>query len=184
MRILLVRLRLIGDVVLTTPLLRALRRRYPDAQLTYLVEPAAAPIVRGNPHINDSAGGPEAARPCAAERRPVGRAEAAPRGIRHRHRSAWRTPRRMVHVGQRRADTHRLQHRGRIVDVHPRRAADGRRSTPSLGRQPVGPAGAARHRAGRSGPRSVGDGGRSPGSRRCRTPSPRRPASAVSTRSS
>jgi lipopolysaccharide heptosyltransferase II len=52
LKILLVRLRLIGDVVLTTPLLRALRRRYPDAQLTYLVEPAAAQIVRGNPHIN------------------------------------------------------------------------------------------------------------------------------------
>ena len=52
MKILVVRLRLIGDVVLTTPLLRALRRRYADAQLTYLVEQAAAPIVRGNPHIN------------------------------------------------------------------------------------------------------------------------------------
>ena len=52
MRILIVRLRLIGDVVLTTPLLRALRRRYPGAQLTYLVEPAAAPIVRDNPHID------------------------------------------------------------------------------------------------------------------------------------
>ena len=53
MRILLVRLRLIGDVVLTTPLLRALKRRYPEAQLTYLVEPAAAPIVRGNPHLSE-----------------------------------------------------------------------------------------------------------------------------------
>src|SRR5258706_15500767 len=53
MRILVVRLRLIGDVVLTTPLVRALKRRYPDAQLTYLVEPAAAPIVRGNPHLSD-----------------------------------------------------------------------------------------------------------------------------------
>lgn len=51
MKILLVRLRLIGDVVLTTPLLRALRHRYPDARLTYLVEPAAAPIVSGNPHL-------------------------------------------------------------------------------------------------------------------------------------
>ena len=51
MNILLVRLRLIGDVVLTTPLLRALKRRYPDARLTYLVEPAAAPVVRGNPHL-------------------------------------------------------------------------------------------------------------------------------------
>ena len=51
MNILLVRLRLIGDVVLTTPLLRALRRRYPDARLTYLVEPAAVPVVRGNPNL-------------------------------------------------------------------------------------------------------------------------------------
>ena len=47
MKILLVRLRLIGDVVFTTPLIRALRRRFPDAHLTYLVEPAAAPVVPG-----------------------------------------------------------------------------------------------------------------------------------------
>jgi lipopolysaccharide heptosyltransferase II len=53
MRILVVRLRLIGDVVFTTPLMRALRRRYPDAEITYLVEAAAAPIVRDNPHISD-----------------------------------------------------------------------------------------------------------------------------------
>jgi lipopolysaccharide heptosyltransferase II len=44
-------LRLIGDVVLTTPLVGALRRRYPDAQLTYVVEPAAAPVVRGNRNL-------------------------------------------------------------------------------------------------------------------------------------
>ena len=53
MRILIVRLRLIGDVVFTTPLLRALRRLHPDAELTYLVEPLAAPIVQGNPHVNE-----------------------------------------------------------------------------------------------------------------------------------
>ena len=53
MRILLVRLRPIGDVVFTTPLLSALRRHYPDAHLTYVVEPDAAPIVEGNPHINE-----------------------------------------------------------------------------------------------------------------------------------
>src|SRR4030095_9373082 len=51
--ILLVRLRQIGDVVFTTPAVRALRRRFPDAHLTYLVEPAAAPIVAGNPHLNE-----------------------------------------------------------------------------------------------------------------------------------
>jgi lipopolysaccharide heptosyltransferase II len=52
-KILLARLRLIGDVVFTTPLVRALKRRYPDAHLTYLVEPPAAPVIRGNPHVND-----------------------------------------------------------------------------------------------------------------------------------
>jgi ADP-heptose:LPS heptosyltransferase len=31
MRILLIRLRMIGDVVFTTPAIRALRRRFPDA---------------------------------------------------------------------------------------------------------------------------------------------------------
>ncbi len=53
MRILLVRLRLIGDVVFTTPMLRALRRRYPEAHLTYVVEPLAAPVLAGNPHLNE-----------------------------------------------------------------------------------------------------------------------------------
>ncbi|HEY5619335.1 MAG TPA: glycosyltransferase family 9 protein [Vicinamibacterales bacterium] len=53
MKILLVRLRLIGDVVFTTPLVGALRRRYPDAHLAYVVEPVAAAVVRGNPHLNE-----------------------------------------------------------------------------------------------------------------------------------
>ena len=53
MKILLIRLRLIGDVVFTTPLVRALRRRYPDARLEYLVEPHAAPVVAGNPHLDE-----------------------------------------------------------------------------------------------------------------------------------
>lgn len=53
MKILLVRLRLIGDVVFTTPVIRALRRHFPHAHLTYLVEPAAADVVRGNPHLDD-----------------------------------------------------------------------------------------------------------------------------------
>ena len=38
MKLLVVRLRLIGDVALTTPLLRGLRRRHPDANITYLAE--------------------------------------------------------------------------------------------------------------------------------------------------
>jgi lipopolysaccharide heptosyltransferase II len=51
--ILLVRLRLIGDVVFTTPLLGALRQAYPDAHLSYLVEPLAAPVIRGNPSVDE-----------------------------------------------------------------------------------------------------------------------------------
>jgi len=50
--ILLLRLRLIGDVVFTTPLIRALRHRYPDARLVYVVESAAAPVVSANPHLS------------------------------------------------------------------------------------------------------------------------------------
>ncbi len=53
MRILLVRLRPLGDVVFTTPLLSALRRHYPEAHLSYVVEPDAAAIVETNPHINE-----------------------------------------------------------------------------------------------------------------------------------
>jgi lipopolysaccharide heptosyltransferase II len=53
MRILLVRLRQIGDVVFTTPAIHALRRRFPEAHLAYIVEPAAAPVVLRNPHLND-----------------------------------------------------------------------------------------------------------------------------------
>ena len=48
-----VRLRLIGDVVFTTPLVRALRRAYPGARIAYLVEPDAAPIVERNPHLDE-----------------------------------------------------------------------------------------------------------------------------------
>jgi lipopolysaccharide heptosyltransferase II len=52
-RVLLIRLRLIGDVVLSTPVIRALRRSFPDARLTYLVERDAAPVVLQNPHLDD-----------------------------------------------------------------------------------------------------------------------------------
>jgi lipopolysaccharide heptosyltransferase II len=53
LKILLVRLRQIGDVVLTTPAVAAVRRRYPDAHVTYLVEPAARPVVCDNPHLDE-----------------------------------------------------------------------------------------------------------------------------------
>ena len=39
-------------MVFTTPAIQALRRRFPDAHLTYIVEPAAAPVVLNNPHLD------------------------------------------------------------------------------------------------------------------------------------
>lgn len=50
-KILLVRLRLVGDVVFTTPAIRALRRRFPAAEIDYVVEPGPAAVVRHNPHL-------------------------------------------------------------------------------------------------------------------------------------
>ncbi len=52
-RILLVRLSEIGDVVFTTPAVRALRQHFPAAHISYLVEPAAAPVVANNPHLDE-----------------------------------------------------------------------------------------------------------------------------------
>ena len=47
------RLRLVGDVVFTTPAIRALRRRFPDAAITYVVERPAAPVVRHHPDLHE-----------------------------------------------------------------------------------------------------------------------------------
>jgi heptosyltransferase II len=51
LRVLLVRFSSIGDILLTTPLVRALKRRHPDAQLFYVTKRAMAPLVADNPHI-------------------------------------------------------------------------------------------------------------------------------------
>ena len=44
---------MIGDVVFTTPVIRAIRRAYPAARLVYLVESDAAPVVVNNPHLDE-----------------------------------------------------------------------------------------------------------------------------------
>lgn len=51
-RIALVQLGFLGDVVLATPTARALRRRFPDAELTWVVGPRAADILVGNPDLD------------------------------------------------------------------------------------------------------------------------------------
>jgi len=50
-RFLLIRLSSMGDIVLTTPLLRALRQSYPQAEIHYLTRPAYAPLLQHNPHL-------------------------------------------------------------------------------------------------------------------------------------
>ena len=53
MKILLIRLRLIGDVVFTTPIPRALKREFPGCRIEYLVEESAAPVLAGNSSIDE-----------------------------------------------------------------------------------------------------------------------------------
>jgi heptosyltransferase-2 len=52
MRILVVRFSSAGDVLLVTPLLRALRRRHATAHLAVLTRPAFASLISHNPHIS------------------------------------------------------------------------------------------------------------------------------------
>jgi lipopolysaccharide heptosyltransferase II len=51
-RVLVTRLRFLGDLVLTTPLLAALRRLRPDAHLAFLAESRYLDILRGHPGID------------------------------------------------------------------------------------------------------------------------------------
>ena len=53
LRILCVRFSSIGDVLLTTPLVRALHRRHPDAELYFVTKRAMAPLVVENPNLTD-----------------------------------------------------------------------------------------------------------------------------------
>jgi ADP-heptose:LPS heptosyltransferase len=42
----------IGDVVFATPLLAALRRAFPEAHITWLINTAIAPVLHEHPHLN------------------------------------------------------------------------------------------------------------------------------------
>ena len=52
-RILIIRLRSLGDTVLTTPTLRALKQWRPDLRLSILLYPRFAPILEGNPNLEE-----------------------------------------------------------------------------------------------------------------------------------
>ena len=59
--ILVVRFSSIAEILLTTPLLRALRSRHPEARIVVLTEERYASLLRGNPNVDQVAGvGPDA----------------------------------------------------------------------------------------------------------------------------
>ncbi|MDT8324479.1 MAG: lipopolysaccharide heptosyltransferase II [Bacteroidota bacterium] len=66
-KILLIRLSSIGDIILTTPMLRVLKARYPEVQLHFAVRREFSDLLRRNPHIDrliavDTAQGTQALR--------------------------------------------------------------------------------------------------------------------------
>jgi len=52
--ILIVRLSSIGDVLMTNPVIKILRKRYPDAYLAYLVEDKSKDMVTGNSYLDET----------------------------------------------------------------------------------------------------------------------------------
>lgn len=52
-RILVIKPRAIGDVLLSTAVLPNLRRQFPTAQIDFLVEKFAAPVLKNNPFIDN-----------------------------------------------------------------------------------------------------------------------------------
>ena len=52
-RILIIRLSSIGDVVMTTPVAKALRAAYPDAHIAWIVEDKSRDVLEGNPYLDE-----------------------------------------------------------------------------------------------------------------------------------
>ena len=51
-RILVIQFRQIGDVLLSTPVLRALRQHYPQSYMAFLTEPSPGRVLQGNPYLD------------------------------------------------------------------------------------------------------------------------------------
>lgn len=51
--VLIIRLSAIGDVVMATPLVGCVREAYPDAQISWLVQPAAAQLLEPHPELDE-----------------------------------------------------------------------------------------------------------------------------------
>lgn len=52
-RILILRMGPVGETILTTPVIRALRGRFPDAYIAYMVNPGREDLVSENPNLNE-----------------------------------------------------------------------------------------------------------------------------------
>jgi lipopolysaccharide heptosyltransferase II len=52
-KILVVRLSSIGDIILTTPLLRSLKNSFPEARITFLIKKQYAELLTNSPYINE-----------------------------------------------------------------------------------------------------------------------------------
>ena len=52
MKILVIRFSAIGDIVLATPAIRCLRKRYPEAEIHFLTKKSFAAVTEANPYIN------------------------------------------------------------------------------------------------------------------------------------
>jgi len=52
-KILMVRFSSLGDVLLTTPFIRAVKKRFPEARADFLTKPAFSPLLKGNPHLDN-----------------------------------------------------------------------------------------------------------------------------------
>lgn len=51
-RILVIRFSSIGDIVLTSPVVRVLRKKFPEADIRYVTKAAYADLIESNPHLN------------------------------------------------------------------------------------------------------------------------------------
>lgn len=52
-KILIIRLRFIGDVIISTPVIKALKRAYPELEINYLAEQAPLEMLKNNPNIKE-----------------------------------------------------------------------------------------------------------------------------------
>ena len=52
-KILITRLRFIGDIVLTTPVIRAVRKKFPNSYIAYLADKNAITLLENNPYLDE-----------------------------------------------------------------------------------------------------------------------------------